>query len=194
MVILPIRLYIRPQPYFIIRFVLFVPCSQGWRSSINMSYRGVPNTRDGEGAGIRPLNSEMEISGSPRRDTGHSRQRSESRQLLPSPRNLFEYSATSHFRFPESRQSDIGFLDWPFDPQTLRISRRQWWTDLFFDVLMMVIGLPFIALAGVVIRVNGRVTGKQELNILEQCIKGVSCVLFLFRHPLRQNRPLHYFP
>jgi hypothetical protein len=42
---------------------------------------------------------------------------------------------------------------------------------------MMGIGLPFFALAGVVIRVNGRVTGEHELNILQQCIKGVSSLL-----------------
>lgn len=44
---------------------------------------------------------------------------------------------------------------------------------------MMVIGLPFFALAGTVIRVNGRVTGKHELNVLEQCIRGVSSVVFI---------------
>ena len=42
---------------------------------------------------------------------------------------------------------------------------------------MMAMGLPFIALAGAVIRVNGRVTGKHELNVLEQCIRGVSFIL-----------------
>src|SRR5271168_3919261 len=135
-----------------------------------MSFRVM--SRD-EVTGIRPLDPEMEISESPRRDTGHSRNQSESRHLLPSPKNLFEYSATSHFRFPvESRQSDPRFPDWSFDPQTLQRSRRQWWRDLFLDILMMVIGLPFFALAGAVIRVNGRVTGKHELNVLEQCIRG----------------------
>jgi hypothetical protein len=142
-----------------------------------MSFRVL--SRD-EVAGIRPLEPEREISESPRRDTGHSRNQSESRQLLPSEQNLFEYSATSHFRFPDvdpatiSRQSDPRFPNWSFDPQTLRILRRQWWRNLFLDILMMTIGLPFFALAGAVIRVNGRVTGKHEQNVLEQCIRGVS--------------------
>ena len=136
--------------------------------SRNMSFRAA--SRD---VGIRP-DPEIEIL---RRDTGHSRHQSESRQLLPSPQNLFEYSATSHFRFPESRQSDPRFPNWSFDPQTLRKSRRQWWQDLFLDILMMAAGLPFFALAGVIIRVNGRVIGNQELNNLEQSIKGVSCLI-----------------
>ena len=94
----------------------------------------------------------MEVSESPRRETEHSRNLSESKQLLPSPQNLFEYSTTTHLRFPDvSWQSDSRFPDWSFDPQTLRRSKRQWWRDLFLDILMMAAGLPFFALAGAVI-------------------------------------------
>lgn len=131
-------------------------------------------SRDGV-SGIRPVDPEMEISESPRHETGHARNQSESRSLLPSSQNLFEYSATTHLRFPAvSRQSDPRFPDWSFDPQTLQRSKRRWWRDLFLDILMVVAGLPFFALAGAVIRVNCSVTGKHELNVLEQCIRGVS--------------------
>jgi hypothetical protein len=179
-----IRLYIklRAVAHYEFRFIRSLLLSGLKKQSMEeMSFR--VRSRD-EVAGTRPLDPEIGISASPRRSEGHSRHQSESRHLLPSPKNLFEYSATSHFRFPDndvpalvSRQSDSGFPDWSFDPQSLRRSRRQWWRDLFLDILMMAIGLPFIALAGAVIRVNGRVTGEHELNILEQCIRGVSFIL-----------------
>lgn len=148
------------------------------------------------------MDPEIEVTESPRRSTGHSRGQSESRHLLPDPQNLFEYSATSHFRFPDrgidapapiSRQSDPRFPDWSIEPESLRRSRRQWWRDLFLDVLMLAIGLPFFALAGAVIRVNARVTGKHELNVLEQCIRGVSFIVPQFYQELTEYRQLHYF-
>jgi hypothetical protein len=59
---------------------------------------------------------------------------------------------------------------------------------------MMVIGLPFFALAGAVIRVNGRVTGKHELNVLEQCIRGVSFIPISLSPDTYENQAATLFP
>ena len=137
-----------------------------------MSFRAL--SRD---ARVRPVDAEMEIAESPRLGTGHSRHQSESNQLLPSPQNLFEYSATRHFQFPESRQTDPRFPVWSFDPRSFQRIRKQWWRDFFLDVLMMASGLPFFALAGAIIHFNGMVVKEQVLNDLGQCIKGVGYLL-----------------
>jgi hypothetical protein len=48
------------------------------------------------------------------------------------------------------------------------------WRDALVDILAISAGLPFFALAGAIIRLDGKpVNGYQE-NILNQCIKGVS--------------------
>jgi hypothetical protein len=56
----------------------------------------------------------------------------------------------------------------------LNRTRKQKWRDFLVDILAIAAGLPFFALAGAMIRLDGKsVKGNQE-NILNQCIKGVS--------------------
>jgi hypothetical protein len=114
---------------------------------------------------------------------------------LPSPKNLFEYSAKTNVRFQGqwSQGGDPRFPHWSWEPQTLRRSRRKWWRDLLVDTLMFAVGLPFFALAAVVVRVNGRVAGTNELNVLEQCIRGVSSLPPPLSALLRQSRQLRHF-
>jgi hypothetical protein len=55
------------------------------------------------------------------------------------------------------------------------------------NVLAIAAGLPFFALAGAIIRLNGKPVKEYQENILNQCIKGVStqvpsvrCLLIYF--------------
>ena len=115
---------------------------------------------------------------SPPSTPGHRRGKSESQKLLPpTSRNLFQYSTTREFRYDqpedeagEGRESP----NWKGVAGSLNRTRQQNWRDLFVDVLAIAAGLPFFALAGAIIRLDGKpVKGNQE-NILNQCIKGVS--------------------
>lgn len=122
----------------------------------------------------------------------HSRGLSESQNLLPnSPRNYLQYSGTKHFGFDRSVESIEGCkFDtskgirgglrekvapvWSEAPQTLGRSRRAWWRNIVVEVLAVGAALPFFALAGVLIRVDGDRLEENIKNILDQFIKLVS--------------------
>jgi hypothetical protein len=115
---------------------------------------------------------------SPPSTPGHRRGKSESQKLLPpTSKNLFQYSTTREFRYDqpeeeagEGRESP----NWKGVAGSLNRTRKQKWTGLLVDALAIAAGLPFFALAGAIIRLDGKpVKGNQE-NILNQCIKGVS--------------------
>jgi hypothetical protein len=108
---------------------------------------------------------------------GHRRGKSESQNLLPpSPKTLFEYS-TRDFRYnqpDESEQDGRISPNWGGVAGSLIKTTNQMWRDALVDILAISAGLPFFALAGAIIRLDGKpVNGYQE-NILNQCIKGVS--------------------
>jgi hypothetical protein len=118
---------------------------------------------------------------SPPSTPGHQRGKSEHQNLLPpTSRNLFHYSTTREFRYDqpedeagEGRDSPI----WKGVARSLNRTRKQKWRDLVVDFIAIAVGLPFFALAGAMIRLDGRpVKGHQE-NILNQCIKGVSTTI-----------------
>lgn len=120
----------------------------------------------------------------------HSRGLSESQNLLPnSPKNFFQYSTTTkEFRFDRpigepnfggtgGIRGGFGGRDspvWSGVPQTLRRSRREWWRGVVVDVLAVSASMPFFALAGALIWVDGERVEDGKNNVLEQCIKGVS--------------------
>lgn len=45
------------------------------------------------------------------------------------------------------------------------------------DFIAIAVGLPFFALAGAMIRLDGRLVKGHQENILNQCIKGVSTTI-----------------
>jgi len=104
----------------------------------------------------------------------HSRQLSESKQLLPqSSKSLFQYSSTTAVDFGEAEVLDgYGnyFPKWNSEPQTLRRSRRERWRDAGVDLLITFLVLPFFALAGAIIRVNGKAPEGNQEEIFKQCI------------------------
>ncbi|KAH7419391.1 hypothetical protein BKA64DRAFT_15773 [Cadophora sp. MPI-SDFR-AT-0126] len=124
------------------------------------------------------------------RSNAHSRGLSESQNLLPnSPKNFFQYStATKEFRFDrpngvpkfgETGGINAGFGGrdspvWSGVPQTLRKSSREWWRSVVVDVLAVAASMPFFALAGALIWVDGEEVEDGKKNVLEQCIKGAA--------------------
>jgi hypothetical protein len=115
---------------------------------------------------------------SPPSTPGHRRGKSEHQNLLPpTSKNLFQYSTTREFRYDqpeeeagEGRESP----DWKGVAGSLNRTRKQKLRNFLVDILAIAAGLPFFALAGAMIRLDGKpVKGNQE-NILNQCIKGVS--------------------
>ncbi|PVH89539.1 hypothetical protein DL98DRAFT_647287 [Cadophora sp. DSE1049] len=120
----------------------------------------------------------------------HSRGLSESQNLLPnSPKNFFQYSTTTkEFRFDrpigEPKFAGTGGIRggfggrdspvWSGVPQTLRRSSREWWKGVVVDVLAVAASLPFFALAGALIWVDGEEVENGKKNVLEQCIKGAA--------------------
>ena len=112
---------------------------------------------------------------SPQRSPHHSRNQSESGQLLPGPKNLFEYSATQHLHFADpARQPTPRSPTFPGEPQALRKRRREWWREIFVDALLVATSFPFYAVAGAVIRLHGKVAGSNQHYDLGQFIRGVS--------------------
>ncbi len=118
---------------------------------------------------------------SPPSTPGHQRGKSEHQNLLPTTsRNLFHYSTSREFRYDqpedeagEGRDSPI----WKGVARSLIRTRKQKWRDLVIDFIAIAVGLPFFALVGAMIRLDGMpVRGHQE-NILTQCIKGVSTTI-----------------
>jgi hypothetical protein len=114
----------------------------------------------------------------------HSRNQSESRHLLPGPKSLFEYSATRHFQFADpARQPTPRSPTFPGEPQTLKRRRKDWWRQIFVDLLMVATSFPFYAVAVAVIRLHGKVAGSNQHYDLGQFIRGVSdSCPFLFIH------------
>jgi len=87
----------------------------------------------------------------------HSRQRSESRQLLPESKEIFKYSTTTHFDFggPSGPQNIYNgrFPEWSDEPKTLdRSGRGLVFRDLMVDLVVLMIPLCFYALAGAMVR------------------------------------------
>jgi len=86
----------------------------------------------------------------------HSRQRSESRQLLPESKEIFNYSTARYFDFgnPSGRQNirDERYSDWVDEPKTLPRSRKEVVRDLVFDLVVVMFPLCLYALAGAMVR------------------------------------------
>ena len=133
----------------------------------------------------------------------HSRGLSESQNLLPnSPKNFFQYSTTTkEFRFDRpigepnfggtgGIRGGFGGRDspvWSGVPQTLRRSRREWWRGVVVDVLAVSASMPFFALAGALIWVDGERVEDGKNNVLEQCIKGVSMMTIFYHGKVEAN-------
>ncbi|KAH8746743.1 hypothetical protein BGZ57DRAFT_935843 [Hyaloscypha finlandica] len=115
---------------------------------------------------------------SPPSTPGHRRGKSESQNLLPpTSKNLFQYSTTREFRYDqpeEDGQEGRESPNWQGVAGSLNRTRRQKWRDFLVDVLTIAAGLPFFALAGAIIRLDGKPVKRQQENVLNQCIKGVS--------------------
>jgi hypothetical protein len=115
---------------------------------------------------------------SPPSTPGHRRGKSESQNLLPpTSKNLFQYSTTRKFRYDqpeEDGQEGRESPNWEGVAGSLNRTRRQKWRDFLVDVLAMAVGLPFFALAGAIIRLDGKPVKRHQENVLNQCIKGVS--------------------
>lgn len=109
---------------------------------------------------------------------GHRRGISESQNLLPpGPKNLFEYRTTREFRYdrPEESPPDGRVSpSWGGVAGSLNRTRKQKGRDLTVDLLAFCACLPFYALAGAIIRLNGKPVKPYQENVLNQCIKGVS--------------------
>jgi len=81
----------------------------------------------------------------------HSRQISESRQLLPSS-NLFEYKSTSHAVFADDRAvRESPFPTWSIEPLSLQRSRGEVIGNVVVDLVIISLPLPFYALCGAMV-------------------------------------------
>ncbi|KAH9216051.1 hypothetical protein DL95DRAFT_445589 [Leptodontidium sp. 2 PMI_412] len=139
---------------------------------------------------IEPAGIQSPVQDTSPHSNSHSRGLSESQNLLPnSPRNFFQYSTTTkEFRFDrpigEPESAGIGGIRggfggrespvWSGVPQTLRRGRKERWRSVVVDILTIAVPLPFGALAGALIYVDGERIGDDKKNILEQCIKGAA--------------------
>ena len=85
----------------------------------------------------------------------HSRQRSESRQLLPESKELFKYSNTTYFDFgvPGRNQNiqDEHHTEWSDEPRYLSLSGMELVRDIAVDVVIVMLPLSFFALAGAMV-------------------------------------------
>jgi len=64
---------------------------------------------------------------------------------------------------------------WSSRPHLLREKLRiRWWRDILVDTFVVIISLPFFAIVGVVVAINGWEVDLGFLSFLEQTIKGVS--------------------
>jgi hypothetical protein len=118
---------------------------------------------------------------SPPSTPGHRRGKSEHQNLLPpTPKNLFHYSTTREFRYDQPEE-DAGegreSPDWKGVARGLNRTRKQKWRDLLVDIIAIAMVLPFFALAGAMIRLDGKPVREHQENILNQCIKGVSTTI-----------------
>lgn len=113
----------------------------------------------------------------------NSRNWTEAHGLLHSPRNLFEYDATTTFRFPDVPSIDnpnkeakkpIHVPPWASVPESLGKGGKERLKSLLLDGVLIGISIPFFILAGVVIAVDGGNIESHQFNAIEQCIKCVS--------------------
>ena len=108
----------------------------------------------------------------------HRRGKSESQNLLPpTSQNLFQYSTAREFRFDqpeEDAQEGRESPNWKGVAGSMNRTRKQKWKGFLADVLALAAGLPFFALAGAMVRLDGKSVKPNQENILNQCIKGVS--------------------
>jgi len=138
--------------------------------------------------GIDPIQSPE----TPQPSGGHSRQLSESRHLLPSPKNLFEYSATTNIRFGDVYIHDEQpFPDWNGEPQTLRKGRAERWRDAVVDLVMIALPLPFFALAAAVIGLHGKAPEDRQEDILKQ-FNYIVCLFISFFNLLEDTVNIKY--
>lgn len=85
----------------------------------------------------------------------HSRQRSENRQLLPESKEIFKYSTTTYFDFTGHQTvRDERYPRWSGEPNTLTRSRRESVQELALDLIIVIIALPFFALASAMVCAN----------------------------------------
>ena len=122
----------------------------------------------------------------------HSRKHSESRGLLSPSKNLFEYSATTQVNFRDVELQDAElFWGWTGEPQYLLKTKKEVFRETLTNLLVIALPLPFIALAGAIIRVKGKPPeGKQE-EIFKQCIWLVYYQFFLKSTLLNIPRQRH---
>jgi len=84
---------------------------------------------------------------------------------------------------------------WSSRPHLLSEKLRiRWWRDIVVDSFVVTISLPFFAIVGVVIAINGReVNNLKFLSYLEQAIKGVSIAANNCNRILISDRAQLYF-
>lgn len=124
------------------------------------------------------------LSSSPETPHSNSRQLPESKQLLPqSSKSLFQYSSTTtNLDLKEVENGDFGspFPKWNNEPQTLQLTKSERLRDALFDILVISLTLPFIALAATMIRIRGKVPEGNQEEALKQSIYTVSAPSALY--------------
>jgi hypothetical protein len=95
-----------------------------------------------------------------------------------SPKMLFSYSATRPLRFRAPSQNDEpptpGWASSDYDPKQLMKSNREFWWDFLVDWTMLMAGLPFLAIAGSAMGLNGKEVGTDQRKALREGILVVS--------------------
>ncbi|KAG9245138.1 hypothetical protein BJ878DRAFT_502883 [Calycina marina] len=70
---------------------------------------------------------------------------------------------------------------WSSRPNLLRDKLRfHWWTDVVIDVFVIILSIPFFAIAGAVIALSGRDANDNVLVFLQQIIKGAATLFPIF--------------
>lgn len=100
---------------------------------------------------------------------GHSRNISESYGLLQSPLNVHEYSTTTYtpnYRYDHPKREKRKIPPWAGIPQSLDKDRNEKLRDWAVDFSMVLLAVPFLALAGTIIRLDGHAveTGREALQ------------------------------
>lgn len=122
----------------------------------------------------------------------HSRHISEERSLLQQkqqagedePNNLFEYAATTRFKFPEPRGEqlrvkEVRFRDWNGEPRELRRTSREVLRETGVSLVVIAMPFAFLGVVAVMLVFSGEEPeGKQEEVFRE--VTWVVCVLNSF--------------